>query len=366
MSASKDMGEKPILEDQLGLSGEATAVPQKSETAQATENLTESTEVPEESLQPHNKVPWYKNKHTWIKVVFSIIVAIGVILGSLAWYGRSQDTQHIRDAWQVVGQSAERASGEVSRSSYDSFDSAHQALGDMSNQVRDIKAANKASFLGNASLIKSFGEVLDKLKAYTDKARDQSSRIQDITASDLDDLKSTATATKLAIADFQKEQSVTFSSSITEDFFQLNERYDRLIKAHNDAEDTKKAEADAALSKEEQAKQDKADAEEAASRWTQAYIAGSVADMKKYMTAPFAKEYDFSQVTASWRTTNYPKTYRRVSTDQKSEAYEVVETITFITKSDYTPDSSYTTTYVFLITQDSSSKKWLINSQRYQ
>ena len=363
MSKSKSPDDRPILEDQLGLGDDAVQVKDKAETPEVDEL---GLPAEPEKKKMVDLRPWYKQPKTWAKVAGSLVVLGLLTFGGLIWYGRTQDTQTVSDQWQAVGESAERATSEVSRSSYDSFDSARQALVDMSDKLDDIRSKNKAHFLGDAKLVESFDAVLGSMKSYTDQAKEQAGNIGRLSTSDLDSLKSSSTAAKLAVEDFQKSSSLTKTTTITGDFFLLNERFERLIKAHTDAEDTKKAAADAALSKEEQAKQDKADAEEAASRWTQAYIAGSVADMKKYMTAPFAKEYDFTQVTASWRSTNYPKTYRRVSTDKKSDSYEIVETVTFITKSDYTAENSYTTTYVFLITQDATSKKWLINSQRYQ
>ena len=88
-------------------------------------------------------------------------------------------------------------------------------------------------------------------------------------------------------------------------------------------------------------------------------------DMKRWMTAAYAKEYDFSEVTSSYRPTNYPVSYRRVSTEKKGDQYEIVEAITYVTKSDYAPDTNYTQTFVFLVSQDSTSKRWLVNSRRY-
>lgn len=364
MKKSKSADDRPILEDQLGLGHDEVPEPKVAETP-AVDELAPPTPL-EEKKKMVDLRPWYKQPKMWAKIFGGLLVLALLVFGGLIWYGRTQDAQSVSDEWHAVGESTDRATSEVARASYDSFDPANQALADLSDTITAAQAKNKAHFLGDAKLVESFSKTLESMKSYAEKAKEQGGSLTQLSPSDLDSLKSSSTAAKIAVEEFQKSSSLSKPTTISGDFFLLNERFERLIKAHTDAVDTKKAEADAALSKEEQAKQNKADAEEAASRWTQAYIAGSVADMKKYMTAPFSKEYDFSAVTASWRSTNYPKSYRRVSTDQKSDAYEVVETITFVTKSDYTVESSYTTTYVFLITQDSVSKKWLINSQRYQ
>lgn len=351
--------ETPILEDQLGLGGVSEAP-----TPLKTEGVVPKSE--EKLATKPDGEPQHKQPQAWMKIGLIVLGVIVLSFIGLIWYGRSQDAQSVKSRWQTVSQAAERVTSEAARSSYDSFDPTYHALGDMNTKLDELQRVNTPRFLGDSGLVAALNKVLNDLKQYVDKAKTSTSDLSRLGSSELDSLKSSATAARLSAEDFEKRSSVTDGTRLSDDFFTLNERLDRLIKAHSDAEDTKKAEADAALTKEEQAKQDKADAEESASRWTQAYIAGNVADMKKYMTAPFTKEYDFSGVTASWRATNYPKSYRRVSTEKKSESYEVVETITFVTKSDYTAESSYTSTFVFLITQDATSKKWLINSQRYQ
>jgi hypothetical protein len=178
-------------------------------------------------------------------------------------------------------------------------------------------------------------------------------------------LSSVATATKLSLEDVKKQ--ITYLQGFyPDDFFTLNERYATVIEAYESAQDEEKAKQDEEKSKEDQAKQDKANAEEAVSLWTQAYISGNTTEMRQYMTAAFAAEYDFSQVTSSSRQFNYPTTYRRVNTDKKGDQYEVIETITFVSKSDYSADTTYTQTYAFLVSQNPSTKQWAVNSQRYQ
>ena len=380
MSKPKNEDAHPILEDQLGLtdSSSSQAKLSKEEFAKALAEINEkpmsdvavSDQANDELALPLSKSktdlrPWYMRPRFWGRMSLGFLLIIMVALAGVIWFSRSQDAQDVQSRFLSLSQAAERVNSEASRASYDSIDPAYQALVDMDQKIDEAKHSNRPHWLGDTRLVQSLGKTLDDVRTYVDKAKAQAGDLSRVGSGDLDSLKSAATAAKLSVDDFKKSAS-GIDGNVPDDFYKLNERFDRLIKAHSDAEDTKKAAADAALSKEEQAKQDKADAEETASRWTQAYIAGNVADLKKYMTVQFTKEYDFGQVTSSYRSTNYPTSYRRVSTDKKGDQYEIVETISFITKSDYTADTTYTTTYVFLISQDSSSKKWLVNSQRYQ
>ena len=364
----------PILEDQLGLDDfEANALDAiDPENQKKSEPLKQEPTNVDDSIVKDNfsKPPvtdlrvWYKRPKILALIGGAVVLVIGGLLAGMAWRNSQVQLSWKDDQWRIIRQAADHVVDASDHGTYDNFNDAKRALTEMSDKLENTisDSQKQPTFLTSSSNLEIFRTTLSTVKTYIDKAKDQAGDLSRVSSSDLDDLKSLATQAKLKV-DAAQTSGPKLSGGLPNGIYLLNERYNTLIDAHKSSQDEKLAKEEAAKSKEDQAKADQANAEEAISRWTQAYIAGSVSEMKKYMTPAFANEYNFTEVTGSYRQYNYPTTYRRVSTDKKSDYFEIVETITFITKSDYTADSNYTNNYTFYVIQDKTSKKWLVNTR---
>lgn len=353
---------EPILEDQLGLDEKPTEQATESAQVNTAAELTDGMETKQVDLRP-----WYKRPKTWLigLLILGLVVAAATVF--MWWRNRTVAQEFYTKNWRELVSASELVATDAEQATYTSFGDVEKSLLDMQNRVDDSQATTQKmpELLGDKAAKTEYLKGLEQLDKYVGLAKDQAANLKDVDDAQLDELASVATATKLALEDVKKQLSY-LQGFYPDDFFTLNERYATVIEAYQTAQDEEKAKQDEEKSAEDQAKQDKANAEEAVSLWTQAYIAGNVAEMRQYMTAAFAAEYDFSQVTSTSRQFNYPTTYRRVNTDKKGDQYEVIETITFVSKSDYSADTTYTQTYAFLVSQDVKTKQWAVNSQRYQ
>ena len=361
MEKDKDQSE-PILEDQLGLDENPQVESGESVQSNTAAELTDGMEKKQVDLRP-----WYKRPKTWLiaLLVVGLLAAAATVL--IWWRNRTAAQDFYTKNWRELISASELVTTDVEQATYTSFGDVEKSLLDMQNKVDDSQAATQKmpELLGDKTAKTEYLKGLDQLDKYVSLAKDQAANLKDVDDAQIDELGSVATATKLALEDVQKQLSY-LQGFYPDNFFTLNERYATVIEAYQTAQDEEKAKQDEQKSAEDQAKQDKANAEEAVSLWTQAYIAGNTTEMRQYMTTAFAAEYDFSQVTSTSRQFNYPTTYRRVNTDKKGDQYEVIETITFVSKSDYSADTTYTQTYAFLVSQDAKTKQWAVNSQRYQ
>ncbi len=345
----------PVLEDELHLVDATASNP-------PVEELTDGLEKPKK----HDLRPWYKRPKVWGLIVCLAIVVIGMSLGALAWRNRQVQQDFYAADWRRLTSAANRVGDEAVKANYDSFTEVERSLTDLQDRLEDSseQLSRLPSFLVPKDNRQRYSETVAQLMVYTKEARKAAGDLEAVTSGDLDDLKSQATKTKLAVSD-ARNTIPGLKEDINDGFYTLNERMQTVIDAHKSLTSEEQAKANAAKSAEEQAKQNQADAEEATSAWTLAFIAGNANQMRAVMTPAFIKEYDFSQVSSNARQYNYPTTYRRVNTEKKGEQYEVLETITFVTKSDYAPDTTYTQNYIFLVSQDLTTKKWLVNSQRF-
>ncbi len=359
--SKKENQSEPILEDQLGLD-ENTIQAGVAEESNTAAELTDGLEKQSTDLRP-----WYKRPKLWLITFLMLVVLLAVMAAFIWWRNRTTAQDFYSKDWRKLIAASELVTTNAEQSTYTGFGDVEKSLLDMQSKVDESQATTQKlpELLGDKEAKLTYLKGLDQLDKYVVLAKKQAASLKDVDDSQLDELNSVATATKLALEDVKKQLSYV-QGFYPDNFFKLNERYATVIEAYQTAQDEEKAQQDAKKSQEDQAKQDKANAEEAVSLWTQAYIAANTTEMRQYMTAAFAAEYDFSQVTSTSRQFNYPTTYRRVNTDKKGEQFEVIETITFVSKSDYSADTTYTQTYAFLVSQNPSTKQWAVNSQRYQ
>lgn len=355
----------PILEDELGLGEKPdTVTPQKSKIEHEAAKLDMPT-MPKKQASHTEKDKSWKNPRTIALITLGGISLILAGLGGLSWRNQVSQAGFMTDQWRGVTQQAELVARTVDKASYDNMDDTTKELIALGNKIEDVSAQSKKqpTFLVLTNKLKLYQDLLLSLKSYTDQAKQDADNLREVSTNDLDALRSTASTLSEKVK--SQRDKLGLESNLPDDFYKISDRFETIITAHDNAELEKQAEVDATKSKEEQARQNQANAEEAVSRWTEAYKKGDVNEMKRWMTAAYAKEFDFSEVTSSYRATNYPVSYRRVSTELKSDQYEVVEAITFVTKSDYSADTNYTQTFVFLVSQDTSSLRWLVNARRY-
>lgn len=353
---------EPVLEDELGLDEPEQDTVQANVPDTQPDKLTDGLEKPKKT----DLRPWYKRPKVWgiISGVTLLIVAVSVLGYGLRNRQLAQD--YMTTDWRKLASSADRVASSSQQANYDSYGDVATSLSNMQDKLDDSsdQLAKIPRFMVDKAALNQYGANLEVLKTYVKQAKGMAGDLGAVTTSQLDDLKSQSTKTKLSVDDTKKNVN-GLKEDFPEGFYTLNERMQTVIDAHKNLTTEEQAKEDAAKSAADQQKQNQADAEESASLWTQAFIAGNTTQMKQYMTAAFIKEYDFGQVSSTSRRYNYPTTYRRVNTDKKGEQYEIQEAVTFITKSDYSPDTTYTQNYILLMAQDSSSKKWLVNSQRY-
>lgn len=352
---------EPILEDELGLD-EPNHSPVAEANTPPEAELTDGMEKPKKT----DLRPWYKRPKIWGVIAGVSLVLVGLGLIGMTLRNRQLAQDFMSSDWRRLSAAADRVSVDADKATYDSFGTVETSLGDMQDKLDDSADAQAKlpKLFTDAAALKHYSETTAQLREYTVAARKLAGDLGQATDSNLDDLKSLATKTKLSVDDAKKEISV-LKEDFPDGYFTLSERMTTVISAHKANLSEADAKAEAAKSAADQAKQDKANAEEAMANWTQAFIAGNTTDMRKYMTTAFAAEYDFTQVSSSARKFNYPTTFRKVNTEKRGDQYEIIETVTFVTKSDYAPDTTYTQNYILLMAQDGSTKQWLVNSQRY-
>lgn len=353
---------EPILENRLGLDD----TPLDMDTSLT--STTPETELTDGMVQPNIDLrPWYKRPKLWLITFLVTVIIVSVGLAFTAWRNRVVGQEFYTKNWRELIAASELVVTDAERSTYTSFGDVEKSLLAMQSKVSDSQADVRklANLFSDREVQATYLKGLEKLDEYVAIAKKQAANLDDTNVTQLDELSSTATATKLALEDVKKQMTY-LQGDYPDSFFKLNERYATIVEAYQTTQDDEKAKQDAQKSQEDRVKQDKANAEEAVSLWTQAYIVGDVDQMRKYMTTAFAAEYNFADVTSSSRQFNYPTTYRRINTDKKGEQYEIIETITFVSKSDYSTDTTYTQTYAFLVSQNLNSKQWAVNSQRYQ
>lgn len=357
----------PILEDELGLA--------KDEVIARDDQTKIELEAAKLDPSPDKKVfarqqsvhaaPFWKNSKHLALLGLGLLLVTFSILGAISWRNRVANEEFIADQWRGLTQQAELVARTADKATYDNMGDTSRELISLSNKLADIDAQSRKqpSFLVLNSKLNGFRNLTNTLKTYVDEAKQATDKLDEIDRNDLDALQASGSAAESNMK--AQKDKLGLAGSLPDNFFTLSSRLDTIIEAHENAENEKQAEADVTKSKEEQARQNQANAEEAVSRWAEAYKKGDVNEMKRWMTAAYTKEYDFSEVTSSYRATNYPVSYRRISTELKGEQYEIVEAITFVTKSDYAADTNYTQTFVFLVSQYATSNRWLVNSRRY-
>lgn len=351
---------EPILEDELGLD----------------EQYSEPVGMPEEIVSNREPLlgqkktdlrPWYKRPKTWLIGALITITLVIAAVGFMAWRNRTTSQEFMKSDWRRLSADADRVVTDAEQSNYTNFGQVEKSLIDMQERLDESRdaQAKQPTLLNDRAALSAYKAGTDELYTYTKQAREIAADLKSTDASQLDELGSSGTALKLSVEEMRRK--LTFlADDLPNGFYTLDERFATVIKAYEATQNEEQAKQDAEKSKEDQERQDKANAEEAVSVWAFAYIAGKPDDMKAVMTSAFIAEYDFNQVTSSARKYNYPTTFRRVNTDKKGDQYEVILTITYVTKSDYSADTTYTQTFAYLVSQDTRTKKWLVNSQRYQ
>jgi hypothetical protein len=368
-SGADEPQHKPILEDELGLEDTPQAESAETDVVSPSEtNITQAAELTDGMEKPKKTDlrPWYKRPKVWgiILGVVSVLIALAIV--GLWLRNRQLAQDYMSSDWRRLAAAADRVAIEAEKATYDSFGAVENSLGDMQDRLDDSldAEAKLPKLFTDAAALRQYSATVTELKEYTVASRKLAGDLSQASESNLDELKSLATKTKLTVDDAKQEISV-LKENFPDSYFTLSERMTTVISAHKSTLSEADAKAEAEKTAADQQKQNQANAEEAMASWTQAFIAGNTTEMRKYMTTAFAAEYDFGQVSPSARKFNYPTTYRRVNTEKKGDQYEIIETVTFVTKSDYAPDTTYTQNYILLIAQDSSTKKWLVNSQRY-
>ncbi|MBP9826901.1 hypothetical protein KBC99_00280 [Candidatus Saccharibacteria bacterium] len=358
MSEEKEkLSTEPILEDKLGLDE-----PQEFVTPEA-EKLTDGLEKPKKV----DLRPWYKRPKVWGITAGAIIVLAVSAAFYFGWRNRQVWSDYTSDQWRTLKVSSEQVASIADKATY-------QTANDLSKSLREMESVADSSlvlsrknslWMVDGSEVSLWREMLEDTKAYSKTAREQTDNLASASDESLAALKDDAVGLQLKTEAVRKKIAI-LEGGWSDKFFDLHTRLGDIVKSYRNLTDAEQAKADLAKSQLESERQNKAAAEAAVAGWTQAYIAGNANAMKTEMTSAFTAEYDFSQVTASYRTYNYPVSFRLVSTDKKGEQYEIIEVVTFVSKSDYSPESRYTVTYNLLISQNQDSKKWLVNSLRYQ
>ncbi len=362
MSKQPESEANPILEDQLGLDQEPAEAPLLNDTT--IDAKADSSSNVDSLTSTATKPRWYKNpKFIALGIGLILILVGGVIL--LGWRNRQAQSQWMSQSWQSLQQAADKVSQEAEHSSYDSFDGVRTSLTDMQHKTEDVLAASQRqpTLLVGSSDLKQFTGAVTALKDYNAKARAEADDLSKVDDQDLNELSSLGSKAKVTV-EASRAEIPAMKEPIPDNYYKLSSRYKDVIEAHQTAEDEASAKDSATKSEAEQARQDQADAQEAVTRWTQAYVSGDVNAMKQYMTTGFNKDFNFTEVTGSYRQYNYPTTFRRISADKKSDHFEIIESITFITKSDYTADTNYSNNYTFYVTKDATTKKWLVNARQ--
>ena len=365
MSKQTESESNPILEDQLGLDEQPAEAPLLNDVEVGLVTPTQ-TGSDADSLAPDViKRRWYKKPKLMAALGVGALAVLASSLILLGWRNQQIQSQWMSQSWQSLQQAADTVTQESQHSSYDSFDGVRSSLTDMQHKTEEVLTASQdqPTILTNSSDLKVFTEAVTTLKNYTTKAREEADDLSKVDDQALSELSALGSKAKITVEASRAKVSV-MKEPLPEYFYKLSDRYKDVIESHQTAEDEVAAKDSASKSAAEQAAQDQTDAQEAVTRWTQAYVAGDATAMKQYMTPGFNKEFNFTEVTGSYRSYNYPTTFRRVSVDKKTDHFEVVESITFVTKSDYTADTNYSNNYTFFVTKDSSSKKWLVNARQ--
>lgn len=356
MSADLNKPE-PILEDALHFD-ESLKPSSGVSSNTATEPLISESEV-----TPR----WYKRPKFWGILVLVLLFVIGCVLAFLAWRNRTVSRDFYTSNWRQLVAAADKVTTDTNQTTFTNFKDVEKSLIDLQAAVEESLAAQskQPTFLNDQQDLARYKQGTTKLLSYTKQARELSAQLKDASPDQLNDLGSSGAALKQVIDEMRKTMTI-LKSDLPDGFYVLNERFGTVLTAYKATQSAEQAKQDAVKSKEEQARQDQANAEEAVAVWSQAYIDGKPDAMKQVMTPAFITEYNFAQVTATSRQFNYPVSFRRVNTAKSGEQFEIQQTMSFVTKYEGSPETTYTQSFAYLVSQDPTTKRWLVNAQRFQ
>lgn len=315
--------------------------------------------LPEETPK---KVPFYKNKIFWMSA--GLILMLVVVIGGI-FYLRLKENQKfetgVKGVWQEV---VDRTNGLNSMiSSMDSMEDFETVALEVKN-VNDL-ISEKENVIDKLETPSDYADgkkdLLDAFSLYSDYLEEIKSAADNpsgFTNQDIEDAERISEDARNAFIrayaklDFIENKIEDSSYAIISSFQSVREQYENEL----EAEERAKAEADREV---QQQAENKAKAEATVTSFMNAYIAGNEAELKKYMTLAFQKEFNYADLSSDARLYSYPESFRVTTTEKESDTQFDIYGIELQVNRD--SGSKWTINRHFAVLFVKSDNKWLID-----
>ena len=334
-------------------------------------NNTEATVAPEPVAEGQITKPGLKRhlnkRNAWIAAGLLVVMVLG---GLLFWRSRRMGyaKQFTIEGWHAVASQSDDIAGITKgEPSLDKASNLSSSLRKLNGTMKDQKISLSLIplLLNDRRALTSYKSFVDKMGSYTAQVASMSDDITAITDNDV--------TTAQSLSNSAQEQTATtkndlkyLTENVNTELFKVNEYLESLKKVSDEAKAKLAAEA---KTKKQQAEQDALDkqlVELSLTGFMDGYVAGDATKMKRYMTAAFAAEYNFSQLSADNRKYNYPSSYRLVS-NTKNDATTYTAQLNVLYKyksSESDATNQYTSGYSYAVTYVTASGRWLVNTEK--
>lgn len=315
-----------------------------------------------ETAEKKRKKPFYKKKGF---IVFSVIMAAGLLTLGIVFYLKSIEgndfKSKVKGVWGDVVEESDNLNKEVSAmGKIDDFKKVgikiktiEDVIDDKQGDLDKVKTPDNYRD-GKEALLLSFSNY----KSYLQTLRSASDNPSKMTNQDVEEIDKLSEETKTSLSkmysklDFLDQKMPEDTYGIVTKFEEVRKNYEEQLATEEQtkADETRK-------SKQEQ--DDKAKVESMVTSFMNAYIAGKEAEVKKYMTAAFQKEFNYADLSSDARMYSYPESFRITMTKKANDSqFDVYGRELQVNRES---GSKWTINRHFAVIWVQSESKWLID-----
>jgi len=280
-----------------------------------------------ESSEKKRKKPFYKKKGF---IIFSAVLALGLAAIGTIFYMKSIEgndfKSKVKSVWGDVAKETDNLNKEVSTmEKIDDFKKVgvkiktiESIIDDKQETLNKIDAPENYRD-GKEALMLGFSNY----KSYLQVLRSASDNPSKMTNQDIEEIETLSEDSKTSFSKMHSKLDF-LDQKLSDDTYGIVSKFQEVRKNY---EEQLATEEQTKADQERQGKQeqeDKAKAESIVTSFMNAYIAGKEADVKKYMTAAFQKEFNYADLSSDARMYSYPESFRITQTKKTSDSqYDV-------------------------------------------